>query len=395
MLRVGLTGGIACGKSRVLARFAARGLSTLDLDHVAHDALASGGAAHDEVVAAFGSGILDSDGHIDRKVLGRTVFGDAGARARLNAIVHPRIRAAESHWVAEEKRRGAHVAVTDAALLVESGVHLRFDRLIVVHCSADDQIRRLMSRDGIDVTAARARIDAQMPLEEKRRFGHVEIETSGEPLDTDRVSDSVGEELERTALGMAPPPKAPLGRALGALVHGPTHGPRGLQPVPLLTAIASWGGLELERAARLLARPVEGPWYRQADGTSREPSPATLAAPLVLWALTRAVADEDYVASAAASLARLTHTDRSGLADAVAVALALRQVLLDGQAPAAGWASACRRAETWGGASPSAGVEAEFAGLLSAAAAGLPSAEAPATVLAALRGIEALDESRT
>ena len=394
MLRVGLTGGIACGKSRIFARFAARGLSTLDLDRVTHEALAAGGAAHDEVVAAFGHGILDPSGQIDRKILGRTVFGDAGARARLNAIVHPKVRDAESRWAAEVERRGARVSVTDAALLVESGVHLRFDRLIVVHCSADEQIRRLMARDGIDVTAARLRIDAQMPLEEKRLFGHVEIDTSGGLSDTDRLTDSVADGLEGAVLGIAAPPRVAGSRALGALVHGPTRGPRGLSPVPLLTAIASWGGLEMERVARLLAPVGPGPWYRQADARSGEPSPAALAAPLVLWALTRGVADEDYVASAAASLARLTHTDGRAVADAVAVALTLREVLSDGRVPGAGWAHACARAERWGGAPPSPGVEAEFAPLLLGAAVGLTEAEAPVEAIAAIRAIGALDESR-
>src|SRR5467141_2314636 len=100
MLRVGLTGGIACGKSHVLRRLAERGVPTLDLDSVAHELMEPGAAAYDEVVAAFGRAILETDGRIDRKVLGARVFADAVAREQLNAIVHPKVRA-------EEGRRAA------------------------------------------------------------------------------------------------------------------------------------------------------------------------------------------------------------------------------------------------------------------------------------------------
>jgi hypothetical protein len=251
-----------------------------------------------------------------------------------------------------------------------------------------------MARDGIDVTAARARIDAQMPLEEKRLFGHVEIDTAGEPSDTDRLSDAVADKLEDAALAIVPPPNVPRDRALGALVHSPARGPRGLSPVPFLRALASWGGLEMERAAELLAPVVAGPWYRQADAGVGEPSPAALAAPLVLWALTRGTLDEDYLASAAASLARLTHTGGIAVANAVAAALGLQRALLDGQPPTAGWAGACLQARKWGGAPPSDTLEVEFATLLFGAAGGLREAEAPAEAVAALRAIGALGEPR-
>jgi dephospho-CoA kinase len=390
MLRVGLTGGIACGKSRVLARFAARGLSTLDLDRVAHEALAVGGAAHDEVVAAFGRGILDAHGHIDRKILGRTVFGDIAARARLNAIVHPKVRDAESCWAEGEMRRGVRIAVTDAALLVESGVHLRFDRLVVVHCPGDEQIRRLMSRDGVDATAARARIDAQMPVEEKRRFGHLEIDTSRGLSDTDRAADAAVDTLEGVAADWGTAVAVPTERALGALTAWPTRAPRGLSPLPFLEAIAAWGSLEMERAAGLLVPARDGPWYRQGGGGASEPAAAVLAAPLVLWALHRGAPDPDYLASASASLARLTHSDGGAVADAVAVALALQHVLVDGRAPARGWATPRQLGERWGRAPSAPGIEAQFAPLLVVAARGVPEAEAPAEALRALRAIEAM-----
>ncbi|HEY2946548.1 MAG TPA: dephospho-CoA kinase, partial [Vicinamibacteria bacterium] len=104
MLKVGLTGGIACGKSYVLRRLAAAGLGTLDLDAVAHDVMARGGTAHADVVNEFGSGILAADGEVDRQRLGDLVFADPDARARLNALVHPRVREEEARRAAAEER---------------------------------------------------------------------------------------------------------------------------------------------------------------------------------------------------------------------------------------------------------------------------------------------------
>jgi len=137
---VGLTGGIACGKSHVLGRLAGHGLHTLDLDAVARDVTAPGSPALQEISGAFGDGVLGPDGSMDRAALAAVVFADASARARLNAIVHPRVRAEEARRAAELAGRGAAVMVTDAALLVEAGVHLRFDRLVVVHCELGQQL---------------------------------------------------------------------------------------------------------------------------------------------------------------------------------------------------------------------------------------------------------------
>jgi dephospho-CoA kinase len=128
MLRVGLTGGIACGKSHVSRRLASHGLHVLDLDAVAHAITAPGGTAYDDVVRVFGRGIVGADGAIDRKALGARVFADPEALGRLNALVHPRVRDEESRRAGELAGTEA-VLVTDAALLVESGMHTRFDRL--------------------------------------------------------------------------------------------------------------------------------------------------------------------------------------------------------------------------------------------------------------------------
>ena len=179
MLKVGLTGGIASGKSHVLRRLAQAGFQTLDLDAVARDVMAPGGTAYADIVRAFGERILAADGAIDRKALGAHVFADAAARRRLEALVHPRIREAEARYLSA----GApdSVAVVDAALLVESGQHLRFARLVVVFCEPREQLRRLMARDGLTEADARARLDAQMPPGEKRRFGHFVVDNSRAP----------------------------------------------------------------------------------------------------------------------------------------------------------------------------------------------------------------------
>jgi dephospho-CoA kinase len=328
MLRVGLTGGIACGKSRVLRRLAGHGLATLDLDAVSHQLLEPEGAAYPEVVAAFGEGILGPDRRVDRKELGARVFGDESARERLNAIVHPMVRDEEARRAAAHAASGGAVFVTDAALLVETGMHLRFDRLVVVHCSPEEQLRRLTQRDGISIEAARARLAAQMPIEEKRRFGHWQLESSGPPAATDRKADVLAGEL--LALARSPVIKVPLPieRALGLLTHGPARGPRGLDPVGLLEAIVEAGGLEMERLAGRLDPPGKGPWYRR--GMAVDPGPETLVGPLVLWTLARDGADPPFLLSAAASLAQLTHGDPVSAAAAAVFALALLEAAVRG-----------------------------------------------------------------
>jgi dephospho-CoA kinase len=353
-LRVGLTGGIACGKSRVLRRLAAAGFSTLDLDRIAHELMAPGGAAYGDVVEAFGPAILAADGSVDRRRLGEVVFADAAARARLNALVHPRVREEEARRAALHAGHDTAVVVTDAALLVEAGVHLRFDRLVVVHCSAEEQIRRLMQRDGLEEEAARARVDAQMPVEEKRRFAHLEVDASSSLTETDRAADAVASELRRLARARRPRAAIPLERRLGALVTGPRRGPRGLHRERVLADIAAAGGLEMERVARLLVPPTDRPWYRAAHEQGDDAGPETLAAPVVVWSLSRGGPDPEFVAAAAASLARLTHTDGAAIAGACLFALALHEALVTGASDKLasslpGWSALARR---WGGAAP-------------------------------------------
>jgi dephospho-CoA kinase len=293
----------------VVRRLAARGFHVLDLDDIAREVMAPGGAAHDDVVAEFGSAVLTRTGAIDRKALAAVVFQDSEARARLNAIVHPRVRQEERRraLVWADEPRG--VVVTEAALLVEAGMHLRFDRLVVVSCNREQQSERLMARDGIDFAAARARIDSQMPLAAKRWFAHLEVETSGPLEDTDRAADALAGHLLTLAGSLPQRRPIPLARALGCVVHGPAVGPRELDPVRLLRAIAAAGGLELEALGRELTPPARGPWYQEARGGHAAPGPETLMGPLVLWASTRGRIDPEFLAGAAATLARLTHLD--------------------------------------------------------------------------------------
>jgi dephospho-CoA kinase len=340
MLRVGLTGGIACGKSTVLRRLAARGLATLDLDLVAHAVTAPGGSAHDDVVAAFGRGVLAPDGTLDRPALAARVFHDAGARARLNAIVHPRVRAEEARRAADLEAEGRRVLVTDGALLVEAGVHLRFDRLVVVHCPPELQPRRLMARDAVAAAAARARIEAQMPIGEKRRFAHLEIDTAGALADTERAADELGAELE----GLSRSPRATVAfareRALRALARDGGGGPRGLAGRSLLEAAIDAGGLDLSALARRLDPPADV-WYRAARAGEAAPWPESLAVPLVVWAAARG-RDADWLAAAAASLARLTHAEAEAVAGACLAALAAREA-----AAGAGLDEVRRRLPEW------------------------------------------------
>lgn len=326
MLRVGVTGGIACGKSRVVRRLAARGFPVLDLDGIARELMAPGAAAYADVVAEFGTGVLTPEGVIDRKALAEVVFGDAAARARLNALVHPRVRDEEarrtSRWAGDSRA----LVVTEAALLVEAGMHLRFDRLVVVWCQPKKQIERLMERDGIGAAAAQARIASQMPLAEKRWFAHLDVETSGDLADTDRAADALAERLLLLAQSLPTRPRVPLARALGCLIHGPTAGPRGLRPMRLLQVIAATGGLELESLARELTPPAAGPWYREARGEHDHPGPEALMGPLTVWAAARQRIDGAFLAGAAATLARLTHRHPAAIGAACMRALLFDEV---------------------------------------------------------------------
>jgi len=198
MLRVGLTGGLASGKSTVAGFFRELGAFHLDADRLAHELIAPGGGAEREVISRFGGGILGTDGAIDRKTLGAIVFSDPHALADLNAIVHPKVRKEIAQRIADHESGAspAEVALVDAALLVESGIDRDFDALIVVACPEPVQIARAVARGGLTEAEARARIAAQAPLAQKAAVADFVV-NNGASLDetkrqVTRVWDALG-----------------------------------------------------------------------------------------------------------------------------------------------------------------------------------------------------------
>src|SRR5262245_10287723 len=179
MLKVGLTGSIAVGKSFVLSNLEELGCFVLDADQTARDVVEPGQPAFAEIVQHFGNEIVTGDGFLDRSLLGAIVFSDPGRRELLNSIVHPRVIEAQDRWLREaERAQPQGIAVVDAALMIESGGYKRFDKLVVVWCEPAVQLDRLMSRNGLDETEAKKRIAAQMSQEEKKRYADFLIDTS-------------------------------------------------------------------------------------------------------------------------------------------------------------------------------------------------------------------------
>lgn len=187
MLKIGLTGGIACGKSYALRRFQALGANTVDADQIAREVVQPGQPALAEIEAEFGAEMLLDDGTLDRVRLGRLIFSDEGARRRLNGIIHPYILEWELRRMESIASRGPDcpLVIVDAALMIEAGSHARYDLLVVVYCRPEIQRRRLQLRDGLSEQEARLRIDSQMPTLEKVRLADYVIETSGTAGDTD------------------------------------------------------------------------------------------------------------------------------------------------------------------------------------------------------------------
>lgn len=180
MLKVGLTGSIAVGKSYVLLVLAELGCVTFDADKIAHAVMEPGRPAYVDIVREYGEEVLDSDGSIDRRKLGAIVFSDHARRMRLNEIVHPRVKDEQDWLLAEAEARDRNgIAIIDAALLIESGGYKRFDKLIVVYCDRETQIERLMRRNQIGREDAERRVAAQMSSDEKRRYADYEIDTGG------------------------------------------------------------------------------------------------------------------------------------------------------------------------------------------------------------------------
>lgn len=179
MLRVGLTGSIGVGKSFVSSVLAELGCHVFDADQTAREVVALNSSGLRDLVAAFGTDILASDGTLNRPALGAIVFADEAKRATLNSILHPYIIAAQDQTLREwEAIDPDGIAVVDAALMIESGGYKRFDKLLVVYCREDVQLERLMTRNNLSREEAARRIAAQMSQEEKKKFADYLIDSS-------------------------------------------------------------------------------------------------------------------------------------------------------------------------------------------------------------------------
>jgi dephospho-CoA kinase len=200
MLQVALTGGIATGKSYSLAGFARLGVPVIDADQLARLAVAPGSNGLAAVVARFGPSVLRGDGFLDRGALAHIIFSDRTARADLEAIVHPEVYRRIREWFAGLPH-ATRVAIADIPLLFETGHEHDFDRVIVCACAPEEQLRRLVARNGLDLPEARARLAAQWPIEEKVRRADYVIRTDGLFTDTDTGIRRVYDALMQASAG--------------------------------------------------------------------------------------------------------------------------------------------------------------------------------------------------
>lgn len=180
MLVIGLTGGIAAGKSSVANILKSMGAEIIDADKMGHKLIERGKPAYKEIVSAFGNNILDSEGNIDRKNLGKIVFNNTGKRERLNAILHPKIIEEEWNKIDSIKlKRPDATVVINAPLLIESGSYKDVDAVLLVVADEEEVVRRAMERDGLSRECVIERISSQMPVEEKKKYADHVIENKG------------------------------------------------------------------------------------------------------------------------------------------------------------------------------------------------------------------------
>jgi dephospho-CoA kinase len=204
LLKVGLTGGVACGKSTVGEMFVARGAKLIKADEIAHQLMRPGQPVYQEVVQHFGRGIVHEDGTIDRQKLAQAAFG-GGRVEELNRLVHPAVIAHQERWMEEEAARHRDaVVIVEAALIVEAGVQKRFDKIIMVTCRPEQKAARFAERQGITHEAARQEVErrqaAQRSDEEKIRAADYVIDNSGSRAETERQVEQVFRELKQLAI---------------------------------------------------------------------------------------------------------------------------------------------------------------------------------------------------
>src|SRR3972149_970905 len=188
---IGLTGGIASGKSLVAGELKRLGAYLIDADEIAREVVKRGLPAYSEIVKEFGEKILNPDKTINRKELGRIVFSNPELRKRLEQITHPRIRKKiEAETSAIKAKNPKAVIVVDAALLIEGGLYKKMDKVIVVYADEKTQIKRLTERDGLAIEDAKNRISSQMPLQEKRKYADFVVENV-EGKSKEKIKDEV------------------------------------------------------------------------------------------------------------------------------------------------------------------------------------------------------------
>jgi dephospho-CoA kinase len=196
MLIVGLTGGIATGKSAVTARFKERGAAIIDFDAMTREVMKPDMRAWKDIVAFFGESVLNDDRTLDRARLGEIVFADPEKRIKLEGFIHPRLFEVYSRRIAEiEQNDPDALVLVDTPLLVEVKLQSMFDKILLVHATREEQMKRLSTRDGLDEEAVLARLSAQMPTEDKIEHAHYVIHNSGSLEDLEREVDKVFELL--------------------------------------------------------------------------------------------------------------------------------------------------------------------------------------------------------
>ena len=177
MRRIGLTGGIACGKSTAAAILKENGIPVIDADAISRSLTAAGGKALPAIRSSFGDEVFFADGTLNRKALAAFVFGNPEKLRLLNAILHPLIFSEMDAQEEQLKKAGATVVAEDIPLLFETGADKRMDLIICISVSREEQIRRLKERDGMSPEEAAARIDSQMPLSEKEAASDIVLNT--------------------------------------------------------------------------------------------------------------------------------------------------------------------------------------------------------------------------
>ena len=194
---IGLTGGIASGKSEVARMLRELGAKVVDADELARRVVEPGRPAYHAIIEEFGTEVVAPDGALDRKALGAVVFADASRRERLNALTHPHIAAEARQETQRYAAAGESLVFYEAALLVENRLHEALDGLIVVSVPAAVQVERVVLRDGLDPSAARARVDAQLPLADKVAAADYVIDNAGSRAETREQVQKLWHKLRR------------------------------------------------------------------------------------------------------------------------------------------------------------------------------------------------------